>query len=234
MFKLYLLGFCSVFLLVRAIPAQTTIFNIPSTDVTSERKAYLEFDFISHFDKLSRGGFQTYGYRVTYGVSKRVEVGTNFFYTRSSAPAFREFQANAKLKAFESERFKFAVSTGAQLFVPLRGQPGQRTVSMLYSNASKVISRANNMRLTGGVYTVVNTKRSDFGNKSGAMVGFEQPINRRLNFVADWYSGKNRFGYSAAGLSFAVNSRQILFAGYNFGNSGQANNSFSLFYGHNF
>jgi hypothetical protein len=233
MFKLYLLGFWSIFLSVTAVSAQTTIFNVPSTDVTAERKAYLELDFISHFDKLSQGGFQTYGYRVTYGLRKKVEVGTNFFYTRSSSPAFREFQANVKFKALESEKHKFAVSGGAQVFVPLRGQPGQRTVSMLYSNASQVIPRANNLRFTGGIYTMVNAKR-DFGTRTGAIVGVEQPVNRKLNLIADWYSGKNRFGYSTAGLSFVATSRQILFAGYNFGNAGRANNSFSFYYGYNF
>lgn len=213
--------------------AQTTIFNVPSTDVTAEKAIYFEADFVAHFDKLKKGGFQTYGYKTVYGLGKKIEVGTNFFFTRSSLPSLKEFQANAKWKVFESEKYGFAVSTGTQIFVPLRNKTGLKTVSMFYSNASKVISQVKGMRLTGGYYTIVGAK-SDFGSKNGAIVGVEQPVIRKMSFLADWYSGKNRFGYSSAGLSFAVTKKQILYAGYNFGNVGRANNSFSFYYGVNY
>ena len=39
--------------------AQSTIFNIPSTDVVAKKKTYLEFDFISHLESHDEGGFQT-------------------------------------------------------------------------------------------------------------------------------------------------------------------------------
>jgi hypothetical protein len=68
-----------------AIVAQTTIFNIPSTDVVTEKTAYLEADFLAHFDSTNRGGFQTYGYRVVYGARKNLEVGANFFISRNGS-----------------------------------------------------------------------------------------------------------------------------------------------------
>ena len=59
----------------QAAVAQSTIFNIPSTDVVPKKKVYLEFDFLSHFESHEDGGFQTYVPRAVVGVGKGVEVG---------------------------------------------------------------------------------------------------------------------------------------------------------------
>ncbi len=229
--KCYLL-----FLLVivnNTVDAQTTIFNAPSTDITAEKGLYLEGNFVAHFDKLKKGGFQTYGFKTVYGLRKKIEVGTNFYYTRSGSPSLNEFQANAKWKVYENEKYGFTISTGTQLFVPLRNKSGFNTVSMLYSNASKIMPKTNGLRLTGGYYTMLRAKEN-FGSKNGAIVAIEQPLVKKLNFIADWYSGKNRFGYTFAGLSLATSKKQTLYAGYNFGNAGRANNSFAFSYGVNY
>jgi hypothetical protein len=48
--------------------AQSTLFNIPSTDVVAKKKVYLEFDFISHLEDHRDGGFQAYVPRAVIGV----------------------------------------------------------------------------------------------------------------------------------------------------------------------
>jgi len=213
-----------------AAQAQSTIFNIPSTDVMGESRFYVEADFIAHFDKWSKGGFQSYGYRTVYGVRKKLEVGVNFFYTRNGSTSPKELQPNFKYKIYDKEKYGVAVSAGAQFFVPLNKSAGNRLISMFYSNASKVIKQTGETRVTGGFYTIAGANR-DFGTKNGALVGVEQPIKGKLAFTADWYSGKNRLGYSAAGFSYSFTKRQFFQVGYNFGNSGRANNAFSAFYG---
>src|SRR5437763_4509445 len=57
--------------------AQSTIFNIPSTDTVAKKKVYFEFDFISHLESDDNGGFQTYVPRAVVGLGKGVEVGVN-------------------------------------------------------------------------------------------------------------------------------------------------------------
>ena len=42
------------------VVAQSTLFNIPSTDTVAQKKTYLEFDFVSHLESHRNGGFQTY------------------------------------------------------------------------------------------------------------------------------------------------------------------------------
>jgi len=86
------------------------------------------------------------------------------------------------------------------------------------------------MTVTGGVYTVLGGSR-DYGTKTGVMLGVVQPIHNRVSFVADWFSGQNRLGYSSAGLNFNITKRQYLLTGYSFGNSGRGNNAFAAYYG---
>ena len=54
---------------VNQVAAQSTLFNIPSTDVVAKKKVYLEFDFISHLEDHNNGGFQTYVPRAVVGAS---------------------------------------------------------------------------------------------------------------------------------------------------------------------
>ena len=52
-----------------------------------------------------------------------------------------------------------------------------------------------------------------------------------MNFVADWLSGKNRFGYVTSGISITVTKSSALYAGYSIGNIGRKNNALFLYYG---
>jgi hypothetical protein len=213
------------------VSAQSVIFNAPSTDIQAEKTFFLELDFIARFDAYRNGGFQSYGYRTVYGVRKKLEVGVNFFYTRNGSTSPKEFSGNVKYKVYEKEKYGFAAATGSQLYIPLNRAAGKRAYTMLYANASKIIPRVRGLRLTGGAYTVLGEKRETFGTKTGAMIGIEQPIFKRLTFTGDWFSGENRFGYAAVGLSYSVTKKQFVQAGYNFGNVGRRNNFFSAFYG---
>ncbi len=101
---------------------------------------------------------------------------------------------------------------------------------MFFSNASKVIKKTGETRLADGFYKVFGVEKS-FSTKTDEIIGIEHPIKGKLSFMADWCSGKKRFGYSTAGLSYSFAKRQFFQFGYNFGNSGRANNAFSAFYG---
>ena len=114
-------------------------------------------------------------------------------------------------------------------FIPLNRAAGNRKVALTYSNISKTFKRINGLRLTAGAYRVLNGGRQ-FGTKTGVTLAFEQPVFKRVNFLADWSSGRNRFGYSAAGVSFVLTKKQSVTASYNFGNTGHGDNFVYLFY----
>ncbi len=213
--------------------AQMTIFNIPSTDTLEKKGLYFEADFVAKPTSYDKGGFQTYGYRVVYGLSHTTEVGANFYYTRDGGDAVAELQVNAKQTLYQNEKHGIAATAGVIASTPLRDTRGAKRYALVYSNISKTIEQLNGLRVTGGAYTVIGGGR-DFGKKTGAIIGVEQPLTKRISFLADWFSGKNRFGYASAGLNFAITKKQFILMGYNFGNSGAGNNSLAVFYGYTF
>lgn len=216
-----------------AAAAQSTIFNVPSTDSLETKRIMVEADFIAHFDKYSNGGYQTYGYRMVYGLPKNVEIGANFFYTHNGSRVPYEFQTNIKWNAYNNEKHGFALSGGAQLFVPLNKSAGKKTYGMVYANASKTIKQLKGARVTAGAYQMIKPE-ADFGDKKGFFFGYEQPIRRKWSFLVDWSTGKNRFGYATAGFGYALNSKTAIYAGYSFGNSGRGNNAFNFYYSYTF
>src|SRR5215470_5460569 len=93
--------------------AQSTIFNIPTTDAVAPKKVYFEFDFLSHLESHDNGGFQTYVPRVVVGVGKGVEVGLNVASTHSAAPTVVYAQPNIKWGFYANEEGGTAMSAGA-------------------------------------------------------------------------------------------------------------------------
>lgn len=210
--------------------AQLRVFNIPSTDTQPEKTIYIEGDLFAHFASYGNGGFQSFAPYVVYGVSKNIDIGANLNYTRGGSSTALELQPNIKWKPYVNQENGVAVSVGTLAFIPLNRAAGTRSTAQLYVNVSKTIQSANNMKLTGGIYQMVNAK-DDFGTRTGAMLGLQQPLTKKLTLLVDWSSGKNRFGYSTAGLCYEFSKSQYLGIGYSFGNSGRGNNYLTAFYG---
>ena len=213
------------------VTPQSTLFNIPSTDVVAEKRVYLEFDFISHLEAHENGGFQTYVPRVVYGVAKHTEIGANVAFTdalASDQPV--ELQPNIKYQFYSNEKNGFAAAAGGILYTPIANRNGVDTFGLLYTTISKKVKGGYGPRLTGGGYGLLGRTNGN-GTEGGAIVGYEQPLSTKINFVADWFSGKNRFGYVTPGFSFIVSKSSALYAGYSIGNSGRKNNALFIYYG---
>ncbi len=211
--------------------AQSTIFNIPSTDVVAKKKVYFEFDFISHLESHENGGFQTYVPRVVVGVGKGVEIGLNVSSSDSISPTVVYAQPNIKWQAWSSEEKGGAMTFGAIAYAPIKNPGGVNdTFGLFYGNLSKKFKSDYGPRFTIGGYGLGGLD-IDGVDKGGVMVGYEQPLAKRVSFVADWFSGKNAFGYVTPGLSFALPKSSLLNIGYSVGNSGRKNNGLFVYYG---
>lgn len=210
--------------------SQTTIFNIPTADTLPRGSWNLEADLVTKPVRYGNGGFQTYGYRVAYGLNHKTEIGSNFYYTWNGGSSTGQAEFSVKRNIYFSEEHGFGVSAGTVVFVPLKNVGGDRTSVMVYGNARKTVNQFRGMTVTGGVYSVFRGSRQ-FGTRTGAMLGVVQPISRHVSFVADWFSGSNRLGYASAGVNFNITKRQYLLAGYSFGNSGRGNNALAAYYG---
>jgi len=213
--------------------AQSTIFNVPSTDVQDPGKAYLEADFIMHYASYRDGGYQTYGPRVVVGLPGHTEVGVNVFYTRARPGEPIDLQPNFKWQFYNNEKLGLVLATGVVISTPITRRSSGSTTAEVYVVGSKTFTAFRGPRVTFGGYRLVGS--FDEGtDKSGIILGYEQPITRKVSFVTDWSSGNNDYGYVVAGTGITLSPKSSLYAGYNFGNQGRGNNSLGVFYGYSF
>jgi hypothetical protein len=212
----------------QSVCAQTSIFNVPTTDVLPPEKLYVEADYITKPVSYEKGGYSYFGPTIIYGLRKDVEVGINFFYTKSSDPDEAELQPNAKWNFYNDEDRGLAASVGGIIFIPLKNRETTNTKAMLYANFSKQIRGKYGPRFTTGAYSFVGRMEEDESSR-GIMLGYEQPLSSKVTFVTDWFSGYNVFGYAGAGLGVELPKDSYLFAGYSFGNRGRGNNWLGIF-----
>ena len=196
--------------------AQSTIFNIPTTDTVTKGKAYAEFDFMPQVPATDESRTYMYNPRLVVGGPGKLEFGVNFptVNTRGSdTSATNAFiQPNAKWRLYDNEGAGIAIAVGGLLNAPLNNRNVQDTWGMLYGLVSEKIKAGNyGPRFHEGFYGVVSANQdpgkgpvSFLGPRAGAIVGYEQPVYKKLSFVADWYSGKNNLGYFTPGISITL------------------------------
>lgn len=194
---------------------------------------YVEADYLAHPAAYEKGGFHYYGPSIIYGVSKNFEIGLNAYVTRSGEPATAELQPNLKWQIYNNETKGIAAAVGGLLVVPLTHRPGMNVKAMLYATVSKQIKKKFGPRITSGAYSFAGPMAAG-ETRRGLLLGFEQPLHRKLTFIADWYTGHNAYGYVAAGLGLTLPKKNALYVGYSFGNRGRGNNWLGIFYGHTF
>jgi hypothetical protein len=213
--------------------AQSTVFNIPSSDVQAPRKVYLEADFITHFASYQNGGYQTYGPRVVVGLPRNTEVGLNVFYTRTSPAEPITVEPNFKWQFYNNEKIGVALAAGVLVSIPVTHRRSSNTTGMVYVVGSKSFQASHAPRLTFGGYRLVG-RFDDGTDRTGVLAGYEQPITKRFSLLADWFSGNNDLGYVTAGTGLILSPKDSIYAGYSFGNHGRGNNSLGVYYGRNF
>jgi hypothetical protein len=219
----------------QAAMAQSTIFNIPTTDTVAKGKAYLEFDFlpqIPHPDAADR--IDIYNPRLVVGLGPNLEVGANIaVHSPFSTSVF--IQPNIKWRFFNNDPKGLASAAGVIQYTPVNNREGVPTFGLLYSEFSKKVkSGMYGPRFHGGVYGIVHGGDNWVGPKAGGIVGYEQPIHSKVSIVADWFSGKNAFGYFTPGVSFTLPESSVLNVGYSLGNDsyhGNDNRFLFVYYG---
>jgi hypothetical protein len=209
--------------------SQTTIFNIPAADTLQRGSVNVEADLLAKPARYANGGYQTYGYRLAYGLTRNSEIGSNFYFTWDGQHSVADIEFSFKREVYKNERLGILSALGVTAFVPLRPATGDRPSFMVYGTAAKTFKKTGT-QLTGGAYHVFRGQHG-FGTRTGALLALVQPLHKRLNGVIDWFSGDNRFGYVSTGFTFSVTKRQYLTAGYSFGNSGRGNNALAVYYG---
>ncbi len=216
--------------------AQSTLFNIPSTDAVGTGKVYLEFDFFAQMPKTSgTDRLFVYAPRGIVGLGGGVEAGANLtaFHTKTSTQSY--FQPDIKWRFAANDDKGVAASAGTILFTPANNRDSVDTFGIVYGNVSKKVKTGDyGPRFTAGPYGIYSGGGGWAGPKAGVILGYEQPIHPKISIVADWFSGKNFFGYFTPGVSFTLPGNGLFNAGYSIGNDsydGNNNRLLFLYYG---
>jgi hypothetical protein len=216
--------------------AQSTIFNIPTTDTVAKGKGYFEFDFLPQIPKPDDADrIYIYNPRIVVGLGPNVEAGANVttFHTAASTNVF--FQPNIKWRFFSDDANGLAAAGGAILYTPINHREGVTTYGLVYGEFSKKVKTGMyGPRIHAGPYGIVHGGDNWIGPKAGAIVGYEHPIHPKASIVADWFSGKNGFGYFTPGISFTLPASGLLNVGYSLGNDsyhGNDNRFLFVYYG---
>ena len=216
----------SFVLVAQSATAQSTIFNVPSTDVVDKSKGYFEIDLLPQAPGPNAGAStMIINPRLVAGLGHDVEVGVNFpvLHNGDASPSSLGYiQPNIKWKFAKNDDAGVAASAGVVVNAALNSREGQGTWSYFYANVSKKWKGDHGPRFTIGPYGVMadqNSGLSTFvGTRGGVLVGYEQPLSGKVSFVADWFSSKNSIGYFTPGISFTLPHSGLLNIGYSIGN----------------
>ncbi|HEY0761410.1 MAG TPA: hypothetical protein VGD61_03480 [Pyrinomonadaceae bacterium] len=228
------LSFLSVLFLSasKTVQAQQTIFNVPSTDVLGRGKVYAELDAsVKPVDGSDVAKFSSFVPRLVIGAGNNVEFGLNLTGNIQPGLDSTTLVPAIKWKPFQRES-GWAVVVGDHLFIPVRNR-GYNAGNYVYAEFSKTFKQGT--RITFGGFDFTRDVVAP-ANRAGGQFGFEQPLNNKFTFAADWFTGKHSAGYFTPGIIFKAGPRVTGYAGYSIGNQNASggNHFLLLELGYNF
>jgi hypothetical protein len=213
--------------------AQQTIFNVPTTDVLERGKVYGELDVsFKPTDSTGVSKFSSFVPRVVAGAGSHVEIGLNITGNIQPGADTTTIVPTIKWKPYQGKDNGWAFIVGDNFFVPVRNR-AYNAGNYVYAEMSKTFESGT--RVTFGGYDFTRNVVAS-ANRAGGQFGFEQPLNRKVTFAADWFTGKHGAGYFTPGLVFKVGPKVTGYAGYSIGNQNPSsgNHFFLLELGYNF
>ena len=222
-----------LFISSASVHAQQTIFNVPSTDVLDKGKVYAELDVsLKPTDGSDVAKFSSFVPRVVIGAGSNIEFGLNVTGNLQPGPDATTLVPVIKWKPYNGKDNGWAIVVGNHLFIPVRNRVYD-AASYFYAESSKTFKSGT--RITFGGYDFTENAVAS-ANRAGGQFGFEQPLNPKITFAADWFTGKHAAGYFTPGIVFKAGPRVTGYAGYSIGNQNASggNHFFLLELGYNF
>ena len=213
-----LIFFVFIFLFLSAVnvPAQQTIFNVPTTDVLDKGKVYVELDAaFKTNDQEALSKFSSFVPRVVFGVGGNVEVGLNVTGNIQPGSDSTTLVPTVKWKFYQNEKKDFALIAGNNLFIPVRNR-AYKFGTYSYVAGSKTI---NKTRLTAGGFVASKNVFASDAVRTGGQFGIEQAINSKFSVAADWITGRHASGYLTPGVIYNPTSRITTYYSYSLGNT---------------
>jgi hypothetical protein len=214
--------------------AQQTVFNVPTTDVLDKGKVYFELDIsakpndtdaLTHFSSLVP--------RLVVGTGHRIEVGLNVTGNIQPGPDATTLVPAFKVKAYDGGKNGWAMVLGNHLFIPVRNK-SYHLGDHAYVIAQKTFETKTRIGFGGGVFT--KNVVAPNAMRGVGMFTLEQPINKKLNWNADWFTGNHSNGYFTTGAAYKLTNKLTGVGAYSIGNANASHGNHLLYFelGYNF
>jgi hypothetical protein len=229
----------AVFVLVMTAPAinghaQQTVFNVPTTDVLDKGKVYFELDISAKpNDTTALSHFSSFVPRLVVGTGHGIEVGLNVIGNIQPGSDATTLVPAFKLKVYDGKENGWAIVVGDHVFIPVHNR-GYNVGDHAYLITQKTFKSKTRVGFGAGVFTK-NVVASNASRGVG-MFTFEQPITKKLNWNADWFTGKHANGYFTTGAAYKLTNKLTGVAAYSIGNANasKGNHFFYFEVGYNF
>jgi hypothetical protein len=229
-----LAAFALVVIGARAINAQQTIFNVPTTDVLPAGKVYFELDIsVKPNDADALSHFSSFVPRLVVGTGGQVEIGLNVLGNIQPGLDSTTLAPAIKWRFYNGKDNGWAMVMGSHLYVPVRHK------TYTAGNYSYVMTQKGFKTGTrigfGGYFYSRNVVAPD-ANRAGGQFTFEQTVTKKLNLNADWFTGKMANGYLTAGGAYKLTNKLTGVAAYSIGNGNVTNGNHFMYFemGYNF
>jgi hypothetical protein len=214
--------------------AQQTVFNVPTTDVLAKGKVYVELDISAKpNDTAALQHFSSFVPRLVVGVGHRVEVGLNLLGNVQPGPDMTTLAPAIKWQIYNGGDNGWALVVGDNLFFPVRHKTYDAG-TYAYTMVQKSFKPGT--RLGFGSYFYSKNVVAPNANRAGGQFTFEQPVTKKLNLNADWFTGRMANGYLTLGAACKLTNKLTGVAAYSLGNSNvsHGNQFFYFELGYNF
>jgi hypothetical protein len=214
--------------------AQQTVFNVPTTDVLDKGKVYFELDISAKpNDSTALNKFSSFVPRLVVGAGAKVEVGVNILGNVQPGPDSTTIAPAVKWKVYDGGANGWAMVVGDNLYFPVRNR-GYDIGTYAYTTIQKTFNKSTRVGF-GGYFFSKNVVAAN-ANRAGGQFTFERPITKKLNFNADYFTGKTANGYLTLGAAYKLTNKLTGVAAYSIGNANASHGNHFLYFelGYNF
>lgn len=208
-----------LFLTSNFIVAQQNLFNMPSGDITNEKKIFYQHQLNVYSKKVESKAHFVYGLGKGWDVGLNI-VGKGLYF----APEWRTLHNDNPEKgalypiamATAQKQFKltdhFNINLGTQAGFNLTQSLTNKELNH-FSYALGAYHFNKGSRVVAGIYNTTQMYVGQ-GNTAGIMLGTELKMTKNLYIMADWISGNNDSSVTVLGGMYNISKRIQLCAGW--------------------
>lgn len=214
--------------------AQQTVFNVPTTDVLDKGKVYFELDISAKpNDSTAVTKFSSFVPRLVAGAGHNIEIGLNVLGNIQPGPDATTLVPAFKYRLYSGKDNGWAVVVGDHVFIPVHNR-AYTVGDHAYLITQKSFKSGSRIGFGAGVFS--KNVVAPNATRGAGMFTFEQPITKRLNWNADWFTGKHASGYLTTGAAYKLTKKLTGVAAYSLGNvnASKGNHFFYFELGYNF